>query len=150
MQKKTSISGDKVKEILIDGINQGANYILNKSSFYEHVRTIHKMEKQRCLRLYDLYYPDAQKKRNSLKTEIGAKEEIKSVKWDIMKRNEGMAILSDVARGKAKRVDGVIVMPSFAERTKAIDSLAKIDGWNSPAKVEQSITFEQPLFPDEK
>lgn len=93
MQTKTSISDEKVKEILIDGINSGANYILNKTNFYEHIRTLHKIEKQRCLRLYDLHYSDAQNQRNNIKTELGITQEKEAVRSGLKTKNDRLLIL---------------------------------------------------------
>lgn len=139
MQIKTSISDNKVKEILIDGINSGANYILNKTHFYEHVRTLHKIEKQRCLRLYDLYYSEAQIKRNDIKTEIGVKLEKQAVKKAILQKHEALEILTEIAIGKPKRVEGQVIMPTANERRGAIETMAKLEGWEASKKFEHSI-----------
>lgn len=136
---KTSISDEKVKEILIDGINSGANYILNKTNFYEHIRTIYKIEKQRCLRLYDLHYSEAQNQRNDIKTELGIIEEKQAVKKAILQKHEALEILTEIAMGKPKKVEGQVIMPTANERKGAIETIAKLEGWNAPTKTETEI-----------
>jgi hypothetical protein len=145
--KKTSISDEKVKEILIDGINTGANYILNKTNFYEHIRTFFKIEKQRCLRLYDLHYNNAQIERNNIKTEFGIELEKEAVKRNILSKHDALEILTEIAQGKVKKVEGTLIIPSPSDRKGAIESIAKIEGWNAPTKSENTnINFEQPII----
>jgi hypothetical protein len=144
--KKTSISDEKVKEILIDGINTGANYILNKTNFYEHVRTFFKIEKQRCLRLYDLHYNNAQIERNNIKTELGIVEEQSAVKRNILSKHDALEILTEIAQGKVKKVEGTLIIPSPSDRKGAIESIAKIEGWNAPTKSETDVTINKTPF----
>ena len=127
-REKTSISDEKFKEILIDGINSGANYVLNKSNFYEYIRTIHKMERQRSLRLYDKYYQEAQQERNRLKADMGIKKVEQAVNEAILTRNERMEIASNIAKGKAWRVGDQLMIPSASDRLKALEYLSKVDG----------------------
>ena len=54
---------------------------------------------------------------------------------DILSKFDAMEILSNIARGETGS-------PSSSERTKAIETLAKLDGWMSPTKVEQKTTFQ--------
>jgi len=143
--KKTSISDEKVKEILIDGINTGANYILNKTNFYEHIRTYFKIEKQRCLRLYDLHYNNAQIERNNIKTELGIVEEQSVAKRNILSKYEAMGILSEIAIGKPKKVQGTIIIPTGAERRGAIETLAKIEGWNAATETKVTLDKVEPI-----
>lgn len=139
-KKKTSISDEKFKEILIDGINSGANYVLNKSNFYEYIRTIHKMERQRCLRLYDKYYQEAQQERNKLKADMGIKKVKQAVNEAILTRNERMEIASNIAKGKAWRVGKNMMIPSGSDRLKALEYLSKIEG--DFAAIKQDIKVE--------
>jgi hypothetical protein len=46
-----------------------------------------------------------------------------------------MKIAESIALGKAKRVEGQIIMPSPSDQLKALDYLAKIDGDYAPAKI---------------
>lgn len=140
VKDKTSISDEKVKEILIDGINLGANYILNKSNFYEHIRTIYKIEKQRCLRLYDKYYLEAQESLNAKKEEVGTRIAEEAVNRAILTKLERMEIASKIAKGELWKVQGEIMIPSTTDRLKALEYLSKIDG--DFAAVKKDITVE--------
>jgi HD superfamily phosphohydrolase len=140
VKSKTSISDEKVKEILIDGINSGANYILNKSNFYEHIRTIYKIEKQRCLRLYDKYYLEAQESLNAKKEEVGTRIAEDAVNRAILTKLERMEIASKIAKGELWKVQGEIMIPSTTDRLKALEYLSKIDG--DFAAVKKDITVE--------
>src|SRR5690606_6462128 len=139
VKNKTSISDEKVKEILIDGINSGANYILNKSNFYEYVRTIHKIERQRCLRLYDKYYPEAQESLNNKKIEIGIQKQKDAVNKAILTKLERMEIASKIANGVARKIDGNLIVPTDNDRLKALEYLSKIEGDFAPVKQDLSI-----------
>lgn len=125
---KTSISDDKVKEILIDGINSGANYILNKTNFYEHIRTIYKIEKQRCLKLYDLHYNNAQTELNALKTELGINQQKEAIKTLLLDKFGRMKIAEEIALDK-KNVNS-------SDRLKALDYLSKIEGDYASTKTD--------------
>lgn len=140
VKDKTSISDEKVKEILIDGINSGANYILNKSNFYEHIRTVYKIEKQRCLRLYDKYYSEAQESLNAKKEEVGTRIAEEAVNRAILTKLERMEIASKIAKGELWKVEGEIMIPSTTDRLKALEYLSKIDG--DFAAVKKDITVE--------
>ena len=128
MIMKTSISDDKVKEILIDGINSGANYILNKTNFYEHIRTLHKIEKQRCLRLYDLHYNNAQIERNNIKTELGINQQKEAIKTLLLDKLGRMKIAEKIALDE-KNVNS-------SDRLKALDYLSKIEGDYASTKTD--------------
>lgn len=139
-KKKTSISDEKLKEILIDGINSGAGFILNKSNFYEHIRTIHKIEKQRCLRFYDKHYSEAHQERNRLKQERGIEQAEQAVKSAILTKNERMEIASKIAKGEAWTVRGNLIVPTGNDRLKALEYLSKIEGDFAPVK--QDVTSD--------
>jgi hypothetical protein len=72
--------------------------------------------------------------------EASAKEEIKAVKKAILNKHEAMEILTEIAIGKPKKVEGTIVMPTASERRGAIETMAKIEGWNAPTKAENTNT----------
>lgn len=72
-------------------------------------------------------------------------QEKKEVKRAIIDKFEALEILSDIAKGKAKRIEGQIVMPSPSEQRQAIDSIAKIQGWNSPIENELKVVNIPPI-----
>ncbi|MBX3253929.1 MAG: hypothetical protein KF862_07275 [Chitinophagaceae bacterium] len=135
-KKKTSISDEKVKEVLIDGINKGADYILNQTRFYDYIRTIHKIEYQRCIKLYKKLYPEAQRELNALKMKEGAGLAQEAVKRDILTKLEAQEILTKIARGNLSRQG---LLPSDSERIAAIKTIATQEGWESPSKSEITI-----------
>ena len=87
-----------------------------------------------------------------------AKEDIKR---NILTRNEAEEILTTIAKGGARKVptkiqlidnvetptDFILQYPSDGERTRAIDKLAEMNGWDAPIKTESDINFnnENPL-----
>ena len=55
-----------------------------------------------------------------------------------MTKVEALAILSDIAKGTAKKVGDQILIPSFKERNGAVSILAKMEGWNADTKLKVS------------
>lgn len=74
-------------------------------------------------------------------------EEIKAVTKQILTKNEALEIITNIAKGNARRikVDGKeqVLIPTEQERLKAIDIAAKIEGWNAPQKTESKIMFTE-------
>lgn len=82
------------------------------------------------------------------KLEQSIETEKEAVKRNILTKLEAMEILTEIAQGKAKKIDGKIIIPSFAERKGAIETLGKFDGWIAPTETKFILTQEQPLFPE--
>lgn len=68
------------------------------------------------------------------------------VKKAILSKHQALEILSEIAQGKAKRVEGQVVMPSPNEQTTAIKTMATLEGWEAPKKTELEITDVKPFF----
>ena len=84
---------------------------------------------------------------NNAKTEQTIATEKESVKKAILQKHEALEILTEIAIGKPKKIDGTIVMPSANERRGAIETMAKIEGWEAPKKTENTnINIETPIF----
>ena len=66
--------------------------------------------------------------------------EKEAVKKAILNKHEAMEILTEIAIGKAKKVEGTIIIPTASERRGAIETMAKIEGWNAPTKSENINT----------
>jgi hypothetical protein len=79
-----------------------------------------------------------------LSTSIAVEKE--AVKRAILNKYEAMEILSEIAIGKPKKVEGTIIIPTGAERRGAIETLAKIEGWNSPTESKIQLTETNPIF----
>jgi predicted CopG family antitoxin len=84
---------------------------------------------------------------NNAKLEQSIETEKEAVKRNILTKLEAMEILTEIAQGKAKKIDGKIIMPSFTDRKGAIETLGKFDGWNSPNKTILSSDPENPIIP---
>lgn len=74
------------------------------------------------------------------KTAIIIKESEKEVLKSILSRNEACEILSNIAKGKVRKVGEKIIIPTDNERTRAITVLSDVFGWNAPAKIAQTDT----------
>jgi hypothetical protein len=61
--------------------------------------------------------------------------EIDKLKTLNLTKIDRMKIAEGIAMGKAKRIEGQIIIPSHADQLKALDYLAKIDGDYAPAKI---------------
>jgi hypothetical protein len=78
---KKSISDAKFKQLLFKECSKADSNGHLKSNFYEHLRTKYKIEKQRCLKLHDIYYPEWSKLNdNSTNEQLvhSAKEAVKT------------------------------------------------------------------------
>jgi hypothetical protein len=87
--------------------------------------------------------------RESIKNKIidaSAKEEIKAVKRNILSKHDALEILTEIAQGKVKKVEGTLIIPSPSDRKGAIESIAKIEGWNAPNKLDISTENPIPIF----
>jgi thioesterase domain-containing protein len=80
------------------------------------------------------------KKQEKAKDEvlIGAAKE--AAKNDVLTRLEAEVILSNIAKGRAKRVEKDILVPSPGEQVRAIDKLAQLNGWDAPTKSEVEVS----------
>lgn len=87
-------------------------------------------------------YQDAIKK---AKLEQSIEIEKEAVKRNILTKLEAMEILTEIAQGKAKKIDGKIIIPSFAERKGAIETLGKFDGWIAPTETKVTLDKVEPI-----
>ena len=92
-------------------------------------------------------------KQEKIRDRALADETKKAVKSDIISRNESLEILSRKAKGTAREIptesqmiDGekvytkwTIEYPSDSDQIKAIQQLAKMEGWEAPVKTESTI-----------
>ena len=84
---------------------------------------------------------------NKAKLEESIAQEKEAVKRDIMGVNEAKEILTKMARGIGRSMNGRLFYPTDAERRAAIDLLAKMSGWHSAEK--QEIKIENGSITDE-
>lgn len=83
---------------------------------------------------------------NKAKLEQSIETEKEAVKRNILTKLEAMEILTEIAQGKAKKIDGKIIMPSFTDRKGAIETLGKFEGWNSAMEANINVTNQLPIF----
>ena len=83
------------------------------------------------------YNRERLKKQEVIKDEAMAENAIKQFEAGLLSRNEVLKILSDIAKGDTKTVDGTIIVPTPSEQIKAIQQLSKMQGWDAPIKTEQ-------------
>jgi hypothetical protein len=85
-------------------------------------------------------YKEQREAINEAKFSDSVETEKEALKTLILDKVARMKIAEEIAMGKAKRVEGQIVMPSFADRMKALDYLSKIEGDYTAIKQEVNIT----------
>jgi hypothetical protein len=80
------------------------------------------------------------KKQEQAKDEALTDEAKASVKSAILTRNEALKILSDIATGRARKIEKDILAPTDGDRTRAIQQLSKMEGWDAPAQLDINTT----------
>jgi hypothetical protein len=85
------------------------------------------------------YYEQRQTINNAKLSETIELEK-EALKKQILSKEEALKILSDIAQGKAKKVEGHLVVPSPNEQRGAIETMAKLSGWEAPKKTENTNT----------
>lgn len=65
----------------------------------------------------------------------------------ILSKLDALEILTEIAKGEPKQMEGQIIIPAPNERRQAIETISKIKGWNAPVKkeIDQTLTSVQPL-----
>jgi len=101
-------------------------------------------------RTIERYYKQAQEynqKRiqalEKTKNEVLTEQTKQTTKKDILTREEGLEILSTIAKGIARKVAENVMIPTDSDRARAIQQLAKMEGWDASIKTEVagSISF---------
>lgn len=64
--------------------------------------------------------------------------EVKARERAVITKTRALEILSNIAEGKAVKVEGQIVMPSPRERISAVAQLSKMEGWDAPQEINQT------------
>jgi len=105
-------------------------------------------------RTFDRYFQKAKEQHsrqretiNNAKLNTTIELEKEAVKKAILTKHQALEILTEIAQGKAKKVEGQIIMPSPNERKGAIETMMKMEGWTAPIKTENTnIELKQPFF----
>jgi hypothetical protein len=82
------------------------------------------------------YNKERIQKQEKAKDEVLVAEAKEAIKEAILSRDECLAILSEIAKGKERVMDRQTLVPSDSERTRAITVLADMQGWDAPVKSE--------------
>ena len=83
---------------------------------------------------------------NNAKLEQSIESEKEAVKRNILSKHDALEILSDIAKGKHKKVEGHLVIITANEQRGAIETMAKLNGWEAPKKTETTITTETDII----
>ena len=84
-------------------------------------------------------------KQEKAKDEVLIAEAKESLKKAILTREESLEILSNIAKGVARKLQDEVLIPSDGDRTRAIQQLAKMQGWDEAQRIENTITINNPL-----
>jgi len=98
----------------------------NKRTIERWAKQAKKYNKERLLR------------EEKIKEDIQYKEKENAIKSSILSRNQCLEILSTIANGTARKINNDVLIPTDADRTRAIQTLAKFEGWEAPAKTAQT------------
>lgn len=149
-QDKVSISDAKFRDILFKECNKSNSKGHTKSNFYEHLRTSYKIEKQRALRLHDLYYQEWQNlndKSINKQTIDNAKEAVKSglkLKLERMMHLQSMLEPDYMVREVAGISQGQPIWVNRPLQPKEIQiihaELSKMAGEYMPTKIAETDT----------
>jgi hypothetical protein len=67
--------------------------------------------------------------------------EKEAVKKAILSKHEALEILSEIAKGKHKKVEGHLVIVTANEQKNAIETMAKLQGWNEATKIQTDASI---------
>lgn len=74
----------------------------------------------------------------SIKADAEDEETKKAAKKAILSRFKSLEILSNIANGTGRKAGDEILIPSDGDRIRAIQQLAKMEGWEAPTKTAQT------------
>lgn len=100
------------------------------------------------------YWKTANERHREAQQAIKKATEVQSIEGELNKlktlqltKLDRMKIAEGIAMGKAKRIEGQILVPSPSDQLKALDYLAKIDGDYAPAKVANTNAAGEDVEP---
>ena len=124
-----------------------AHPMQNREDFIAHFSTkLHKG--RRTINTYISQAKEYNKSRSHRiekeKEKVIINSEKEAFKSAILTREQSLEILSKIAMGAARKIEGKILCPSDAERTRAISTIAEFQGWNAPVKSD--VNIKRPIF----
>jgi len=113
---------------------------------------------QKGNRTIDRYYANAKEynqnrltKQEQAKSEVMITQAKETAKQSILSRYECLEILSNIAKGSARKVaNESLLIPNDSDRTRAIQQLAKMEGWDAPVQVNSNTTLNLEILTDEE
>ncbi|MDR2586370.1 MAG: hypothetical protein LBC84_09200 [Prevotellaceae bacterium] len=84
-------------------------------------------------------------KQEQAKEKVLVEEAKESIKRAILTRYESLETLSTIAKGTARKIGEDVIIPSDGDRIRAIQQLAKMEGWEAPIKTDNTVTFADPF-----
>lgn len=93
------------------------------------------------------YNYDRIAEREKIRAEEMVSNARKTIKLDLMTRNEAISILTMIARGKQRDGNDNSIIPTDNERIRAIERLSKMDGWDMPNKTELTGANGKDIIP---
>ena len=70
------------------------------------------------------------------KSDVMVNNAVELTRAGVLTRGETVRILSDIAKGETREVSGEVIVPSASEQVRAIQQLSKMEGWDTPNKVD--------------
>ena len=112
-------------------------------------------------RTVERYYKKAQEynqtridKQEKARDEVLVEKAKEAIKSAIISRNEALEILSKIASGGGRKVEGELMIPTDSERVRAIGQMGKMQGWETPIKTaftdSEGNDLDRPMTATEK
>jgi hypothetical protein len=83
-------------------------------------------------------YKDILNKRQIELDKISVDVEKERIKSALLKREEALLIVANIAKGNLRKVGDDVIIPSDSDRLRAIERLSKMCGWESPTKIAET------------
>jgi hypothetical protein len=147
MQEKITISAESLN-LELKELFEGQITTYAKCS--EVIRSKYKMGAERFTKQYNEAHREWVESKKATQDKVIQEADIERLNSAILTKEEGMKILTEIARGEKKEVDGNIIVPSPTDRRGAVIDMAKLEGWIAPTKQEvkhegldiKNITFK--------
>lgn len=97
-----------------------------------------------------LYNESRTERQENIKKEIEDEETKKVAKNAILTRLERLEILSNIAKGQARKISDEVVIPSDGDRIRAIAEISKMQGDYAPKEAKVSVTNVNELSEEQR
>jgi hypothetical protein len=126
-------------DLILDELNSGNIYYKDVLLVFVGKFGLSEQTFIRYWKLANEAYKLQREELNQSKQEEVRQAEIEAAKAAILSRQAALEILTKIAEGKARRVEGNVIAPNDNERIKAIDTIGRMEGWDtiSAAKIKE-------------